>query len=345
MWLCIRGGMGGAPVGHEPERPQSISSNGGSCSSRRRSCSDVGTPLSSCGCPPQGFNTGSAVVGPSAPQPAEQVPPELQADYLALRNFEALGDWKMAVRLIAKLRKQGMVPTAHMYNCAMRACMRGRQELQALPLLQEMWRVGPEPDKITYSIVLGALAQTGKYPPEVVQSEWSLYVLEEAARRGQKMPPWAYNQALLTCRWGQWERAMWLLDRMRREGPQPTQTSCSIALTACCRSTQAEQAALLLRDVEASTAEPSVFLYEAALQVCQAGQLWERATILLHDCEGKGLQLTSEMCSSAATTCSNLSRWQHANDLLFNALAVNMKPHLVAELSTQIAAQCLEDPT
>ena len=84
----------------------------------------------------------------------------------------------------------------------------------------------------------------------------------------------SFSAAISACeKGGQWERALLLLDEMRRCGVKQDIFGFSAAISACAKGGQWERALSLLNEMRESGVEPNEFSYSSAIQACaRAGQ-------------------------------------------------------------------------
>ena len=114
-------------------------------------------------------------------------------------------DWRSAVSLLDEMRRVGVEPNLFSYSAAISACAKDAQWERALSLLEEMPQRGIEPDVICFSAAITA-CEKGR------QWERAVALLEEMRRRGVQPDVICFNSIISAFeKGGQWERALELL--------------------------------------------------------------------------------------------------------------------------------------
>eukprot|EP00965_Chrysotila_dentata_P223647 6193696-Pleurochrysis_carterae.AAC.3 len=143
---------------------------------------------------------------------------ELQPNTITYSNVisacERAGEWRGALRLLQQMQEEGVGVDLMVINAAIGACARAGEWERAVSLLEEeMKSQGIAPDVISHNGVLTALAKARP------AAEWqrALAYVEEMPSRGATPDLVSYNVVLSALgRAGEWERALELLQRMRR---------------------------------------------------------------------------------------------------------------------------------
>jgi len=101
----------------------------------------------------------------AAAHPDRELPfpaPDAISFSAALSAFERADRWRDALRLMQKMRRDGMTPSVWGFNAAIAACQRGGAWLEALSLFEEMRARGVSPDEVTYGSLIVSLERGGQ---------------------------------------------------------------------------------------------------------------------------------------------------------------------------------------
>jgi len=243
------------------------------------------------------------------------------------------------------MRRGGSEPSVDVCNVALRACLRGTPRKFApqrvIPLIQEMWRLGPEPNTKSYAIVLKAcqMGCRSQRPPW----DWAYYAVQQAERRGRPLTEWAYCQALKTCRRDLWAEAMWILDRMQQTGVTPSSSSLGWVAQSCRNCGRVEESEHVLKMLDASSAKRGVRFFQAASWACEGARLWERSLQLLDDCQRLGVTTTRAAFESSTFACARAGKWAAAMALLDKARDNSIRPTPESELIVRLMQQSAEE--
>ena len=97
---------------------------------------------------------------------------------------------------------------------------------------------------------------------------------------------------------------------------QPDVISYSAAISACEKAAQCERALEILDEMKRRGVAPNVFSYSAAISACEKGGRWERALALLAEMRTRGVAPDVIVYNSTISACATGARWDHALALL-----------------------------
>lgn len=183
-------------------------------------------------------------------------------------------DWRRAVGLLDEMQRVGVEPNLFSFSAAISACAKDAQWERAVALLEEMPQRGIEPDVVSYSAAITA-CEKGR------QWERAVALLEEMQRRDVKPDVICFNAVISAFeKGGQWERALSLLEEMQRRGVAPDVISFNAAIQACNAAGQQVPAMQLFERLEASHLDGDVVSFNAILdalssQLGRARELWK----------------------------------------------------------------------
>jgi pentatricopeptide repeat protein len=114
-----------------------------------------------------------------------------------------------------------------------------------------------------------------------------LTLLDEAKMEEFKpsSPAW---RAAIQAMGKQWEEAVKLIDRMKREGAEPNLFHYNAALSACSRAAQWQQAEQLLTAMQSAGLTADLYTYSAMITAYSSGKQWQKAEQMFTDLQNTG---------------------------------------------------------
>lgn len=262
------------------------------------------------------------------------------------------GQWRSALSVLDDMKQ---IPSEISFNAALSACERGVQWQHALALLADMRLAEVTPTSVSLNTVVSACEKGAQWKvalallEDIKASSSSEADIEEASEPtsdlGVSAQVASFNAAMSECKaFGQWQRALSLLQEMRSARVQVDEKSFAMAISACERGDEWEHAVSLLEDMREALITPNVMNYGAAIATCaKAGRL-EQVMLLLEDLESNGLRIQKDAGVNQRMPRAKSQKSTQSESLdpladIYNAL------HSQPQSSKTVAKQRAEQPT
>eukprot|EP01062_Namystynia_karyoxenos_P063511 TRINITY_DN56306_c0_g1_i1.p1 TRINITY_DN56306_c0_g1~~TRINITY_DN56306_c0_g1_i1.p1 ORF type:complete len:546 (+),score=107.78 TRINITY_DN56306_c0_g1_i1:220-1638(+) len=189
--------------------------------------------------------------------------------------------------------------------------LQGRTVWQlALKMLREMQRSNIPCDVVTFSTVISACAQGGRYRE-------AFQLLREMERTGVERNAFTYNAVIAACeKAGLWQASIGLLREMERKGIKGDTVSYGSVMWACAKVGRWREVLSLLSEMTSRNIATNNSAYNAAISACGQSGRWQEAINLLKDMQAAGLECDDASYSACLSVCRKCGRWREALEAL-----------------------------
>eukprot|EP00752_Nemacystus_decipiens_P001374 g1362.t1 len=266
-------------------------------------------------------------------QALEEGPKNAIVCTMAISALGRAGKWKEAVQVLDGMGKGGDGgdrPDHFAYAAAINACGKAGRPVEAVALLAEMPTRRVKPDVVCFGAAIAALAEVAGTQN---RSSWGRKSApgqhDHGDGQGGEKPISAATPDAKPTR--AHEKALALIEEMRREGPSPNQLCFASAITACARALDALSALQLLRIMREDGVPPNDIVLNAVVDACGKGGSPDEARLLLHGMEkAYGVRPDNVAYNSAISAFSRAGRAREARALLDEMTQRGLKPDKVS---------------
>ncbi|CAE7944343.1 unnamed protein product [Symbiodinium necroappetens] len=213
--------------------------------------------------------------------------------------------WQGALDLFCSMELRALAPNVITHSATMASCLRGDAWQKALEMYGRLPVVEREGNPILVGLMLQALGAAKAWGEAVAH-------IERLAKPGSRaVDALCFTAAVRTCgACGEWEWAMYLMDKMQGQGFLPDVVTATLVLSACRQSGQWQTALGILREKMPSLGvEPSNSSIKTVLAACfEANQLPAGLELL----KESPLLRDSAECSRALTHVASAQVWEEA---------------------------------
>jgi len=201
----------------------------------------------------------------------------------AISACEKCGQWRTALDLLDRMKKERVGQTAIAYNAAISACEKGLVPNKAVEIFEQMKREGIKPTVVTYSALISA-AEKGQ------QWRLALQVLDEMKAEGHGANVVAYSAAISALSKGQqWELALKLFREIEASGGTPSIVTFNATMTALEKGLQWSRALDLFDEMKSRSLPITVVSYGSAISACDKGLQYRQCLEYLDEMTEMGI--------------------------------------------------------